>query len=87
MRHIPLLMSRSIAAATIIKYNKRVVVRTNRMALLETMDQICSASSRQQWQQQLSVVYRKRSIDLKNPGSYNAKHMDEFLQSTFVGTC
>lgn len=74
------------ASSTIIKYKKRVAVRVSRQALLETMDEICSATSRQQWQQQLSVVYRKRSIDLKNPGSYNAKTMDEFLQSTFIGT-
>lgn len=54
------------------------------MELLDTMDEICSETSRLQWQQQLSVVYRKRSVDLKNPNSYDAKQMDEFLQTTFI---
>lgn len=73
-------------SSTITKYKKRTAIRTARIELLATMDEICSATSRQLWQDQLSVVYRKRSIDLRNPGSYDAKYMDEFLQSTFIST-
>ena len=52
---------------------------------MSTLNSICSLSSQQEWHEDLSVIYRKRSIDLRNPGAYTTKDMDEFLKSEFTG--
>lgn len=59
-------------------------MRASRIELLDTMNKTCSETSRAQWQRQLEITYRKRSISLANPEAFDAKYMDEFLQSSFI---
>ncbi|VDC06701.1 unnamed protein product [Peniophora sp. CBMAI 1063] len=75
---------RNMTSTIIRKYKKKVAIRTRRMALLETMDGLCSSISRARWEHQLQVVYRERTVHLRNPASYNAKFMDDFLNSSFI---
>ena len=66
------------------KYKKKVLVHEKRKALLATLDTTSTQESRDRWQEQLSVVYRERSIDLRAPQTYNAKYMDTVLNSAYI---
>ena len=71
-------------ATTSAKYKKRDALRLRRYDLLETMNQLCPPGSRELWQEELMVAYRKRSIDLRSPQNYDPKFMDEFLRSSYI---
>ena len=82
-------MTSILADSTVAKYKKRNALRERRYALLEKMNEICSPTSRRLWEEQLALAYRERTIHvkdaMKDQNSYNAKYMDKFLKTSFVG--
>ncbi|KZV60285.1 hypothetical protein PENSPDRAFT_594254, partial [Peniophora sp. CONT] len=85
MNDMNLKKTRAMVTTIVKKWKKQTSIRNTREELLDSLNKSCTAASRARWQEELTEVYRRRSINLSHPELYNPKHMDKFLKSKFIG--